>query len=366
MTHTDAHSSPVALSVMIPNYNYARYIGETIQSVLDQAPRDVEVVVADNASTDDSVAVVRGIDDARVRFAVNPCNLGFAANLERVAAMARGRRMLLLSSDDRMRPGTIDAYARLEAALGAAAERAVWGSAIAFTDAEGKWTGTEALDAKFWSGAQEDKELSRAVGHRVFAMPAHANLRRSLQLLRTSLPFATLCYPKKLHDDVGGYSGGRLMNPDKWFLWKVLAAAEMVYVIDEPLFEYRVHSAGQGPQEQRSGALKHLTDQYIATFNLPEQVLQAAGLEREQLAQAFIEQDIALRGLLALSHGRRQIAWRSVQFGRATYPDLINSNPKIWLLRALLRCGPAGIAVARLLRDRTRSAWQARESRPGT
>jgi hypothetical protein len=189
-------------------------------------------------------------------------------------------------------------------------------------------------------------------------------LRRSLELLRSPLPFLTTCYPKVLHDAVGGYAGGRLMNPDKWFLWKVLAAAEMTYVIDHPLFEYRVHDAGQGPQERRSGALKHLTDEYIATFNLPELVLAKAGIDRELLAAAFVEQDIALRGLLAVAQGRRQYARRGLDFGRAAYPELVRSNKKVWALRALLALGPVGTRVASALQARVEKRWKEQQSKP--
>jgi hypothetical protein len=355
----------VALSVMIPNFNYARYIGETIESVLAQAPPNVEIVVCDNASTDDSVKVVGSYGDQRIRLAVNPCNVGFSSNLERVAAMARGRRMLLLSSDDRMTREALGAYARLEAALGPAADTAVWGAATTVIDSKGQPTGRQFdPDPKCWRDSHDEPELSRAVGFPVRSIPAAALLQRSLELLRSPLPFLTTCYPRALHDAVGGYAGGRLMNPDKWFLWKVLAAAETVYKIDHPLFEYRVHDAGQGPQEQRSGALKHLTDEYIATFNLPEDVLKKAGMKRETLAAAFIEQDIALRGLLALSQGRRATARRGIDFGRAAYPDLVRANSKVWALRALLALGPVGTRVAAALRDRMEQRWAARQSQP--
>src|ERR1044071_9268039 len=138
----------VALSVMIPNFNYGRYIGETIESVLAQDRSQFEIVVCDNASTDDSVSVVRGYRDPRIRLSVNPCNVGFSSNLERVAAMARGRRMLLLSSDDRMTPGALAAYARLEAALGPRADTAVWGTATAVIDSKGVRTGRFDPDPK--------------------------------------------------------------------------------------------------------------------------------------------------------------------------------------------------------------------------
>lgn len=351
------------LSVMIPNFNYARYIAETIHSVLDQAPPDMEVVVCDNASTDDSIKVIESVGDPRLRLSVNACNVGFAGNLERVASMARGRRLLLLSSDDRMGPGAYAAYAKLERALGDRAAGAIWGAATAVIDADGKTTGRVDPDAKLWRGATDEPELSRAIGFPVRSMAAADMLKRSLLLLRSPLPFATTCYPKALHDAAGGYSGGRLMNPDKYFLWKLLAVADRIYVIDHPLFDYRVHDAGQAPQEARSGALKHLTDEYVTTFSLPASVLQRAGLEREDLAKAFIEQDIALRGLVALAQGNRTFAARGVHFGIAAYPDHARANPKVWALRALLALGPVGARVARAMRGQAQKRWTARESR---
>ena len=58
-------------SVCIPNYNYEAFIERTIRSVLEQDYDDLEVVVADNASTDNSVEVVRSIDDPRVKIKVH-------------------------------------------------------------------------------------------------------------------------------------------------------------------------------------------------------------------------------------------------------------------------------------------------------
>jgi hypothetical protein len=352
----------IAVSVMIPNYNYAKYIGTTIDSVLADPIPGLEIVVADNASTDHSVDVVRAFADPRIRVEVNPCNVGFAPNLERVAAMARGRRMILLSSDDRMLPGALSAYQRLETALGARAELAVWGTTATVIDGDGHPTGSVALDPKQWRDARDEPELSAAVGYPVRSCPAAVMLRRSLELLRAPLVFATTCYSRVLHDRVGGYSGGRVINPDKWFLWKLLGEAETIYAIDAPLFEYRVHAGGQGPQEQASGALKHLTDEYTSTFAVTEAVLAKACLERTDLARAFIEQDITLRGLLALARGQRVTASRYVHFGLATYPHLMRENPKAWLLRSLLLLGPVGTQLARAARGRAESAWRQRES----
>ncbi len=91
------------ISVCIPNYNYERYLGRTIQSILDQHDPDVEILVSDNASTDGSAALVESFNDPRIHLHVNACNVGFAGNLDRSARMASGELMIMLSSDDLMR-----------------------------------------------------------------------------------------------------------------------------------------------------------------------------------------------------------------------------------------------------------------------
>ncbi len=91
-------------SICIPNYNYGDYIGRTIASVIDQDDRDFEILVSDNRSSDDSIDVIKGFNDPRIKLHVNACNVGFAGNLDKAASMATGDVMILLSSDDVMLP----------------------------------------------------------------------------------------------------------------------------------------------------------------------------------------------------------------------------------------------------------------------
>src|SRR5688572_24593322 len=105
-------------SVCIPNFNYARYLGRTIQSVLDQRGADFEVLISDNASTDDSVAVANSFGDPRIKISINRCNVGFARNLDKAAGQATGDFIIMLSSDDVMRAGALAAYARVIEQLG--------------------------------------------------------------------------------------------------------------------------------------------------------------------------------------------------------------------------------------------------------
>jgi glycosyltransferase involved in cell wall biosynthesis len=94
------------VSFVVPSYNYGAYVGQTIAAALAQdAPGPVEVVVIDDASTDDSVAVIEGFrGDGRVRFWRHARNQGHVATINEGFARARGRYVARIDSDDRHRP----------------------------------------------------------------------------------------------------------------------------------------------------------------------------------------------------------------------------------------------------------------------
>jgi len=94
------------VSVIIPTYNYARFLGEAISSVLAQTVDGMEVLVIDDGSTDNPAAVVDAFEDPRVSI-VTLHNGGVArarnAGLER----ATGRYLAFLDADDRWMPGKL-------------------------------------------------------------------------------------------------------------------------------------------------------------------------------------------------------------------------------------------------------------------
>jgi glycosyltransferase involved in cell wall biosynthesis len=94
------------VSVLMTAYNRAGYLSEAIRSVLASTVTDLELVVVDDGSTDDTVAVARDFarTDPRVRVEVNERNLGDYANRNRAAALARGRYLKYLDSDDVIYP----------------------------------------------------------------------------------------------------------------------------------------------------------------------------------------------------------------------------------------------------------------------
>jgi glycosyltransferase involved in cell wall biosynthesis len=88
------------ISVILPTYNRADYIGLALKSVLHQDLKDFEIVVLDNASTDATKEVVLSFRDARIRYIKNKTNIGYPKNIMKGFALARGKYIFLLSDDD--------------------------------------------------------------------------------------------------------------------------------------------------------------------------------------------------------------------------------------------------------------------------
>jgi glycosyltransferase involved in cell wall biosynthesis len=92
-------------SILIPCYNYAHYLGECLQSVIDQTIGDWEVVVVDDASTmGDAEVETAKFNDPRIRFIRHEKNRGAGATFNTAFNHSQNPYVLLLSADDRLTP----------------------------------------------------------------------------------------------------------------------------------------------------------------------------------------------------------------------------------------------------------------------
>jgi glycosyltransferase involved in cell wall biosynthesis len=92
------------VSVCIPSYNAARFIGATIKSVLDSEYRNIEIIISDDASTDDTVKIIESLQDRRIRLYQNGRNEGPVRNWNRAVTQATGEYVSLLNHDDQFGP----------------------------------------------------------------------------------------------------------------------------------------------------------------------------------------------------------------------------------------------------------------------
>jgi abequosyltransferase len=99
------------LSICIATYNRARYIGETLESVVSQITDEVEVVVADGASTDATESIVKGFTErcSQIRYIRLPSKGGVDADYCKAVELAKCEYCWLFPDDDLLKPGAIKA-----------------------------------------------------------------------------------------------------------------------------------------------------------------------------------------------------------------------------------------------------------------
>ena len=102
-------SAEPLVSILLSNYNYASFIGDSLQSALDQTYTNFELIVCDDGSTDDSVSVIEEYErkDPRVQF-IRKTNGGQASGFNAAFAASRGEIIALLDSDDLFLPHKVE------------------------------------------------------------------------------------------------------------------------------------------------------------------------------------------------------------------------------------------------------------------
>lgn len=88
------------VSIIMPSYNTAAYIKQSIESVLKQSYTNWELIIVDDCSSDNTDEVVKSINDVRVKYLKNKKNSGAALSRNRALREAKGRWIAFLDSDD--------------------------------------------------------------------------------------------------------------------------------------------------------------------------------------------------------------------------------------------------------------------------
>jgi glycosyltransferase involved in cell wall biosynthesis len=217
---------PSLVSVVIPSFNGARFLGEAIDSVLAQTHPAIEVLVVDDGSVDETPALVARYGE-RVRY-LRQENRGLAAARNTGIRAARGAYVAFLDHDDRFLPAKIAAQAGL---LDARDEVGLVYTGWCFIDDQG-----QPLPPTGWVRREGDLLAEVLLGNIIY--PAATMLRRTLL------------------DEVGGFDEARTGVED-WELWLRLSRRGVLWAcVDEPLLEYRVHAA----QMHKHGAGRRLSN----------------------------------------------------------------------------------------------------------
>jgi GT2 family glycosyltransferase len=214
---------------MVPVHNCAPYLNVALSEVVAQLGKrdDAEIVVVDDASTDDPAAVVDRLGQGRVRYVANPHNLGAIGTFNRCVELASGEFVHLLHGDDAILPGFYDAMER------ALADPDVVAAVCRtrFIDADGT-PGATSRSYRNGTGVWADALEAQAVSNRI--RPPGIVVRRSV------------------YERIGGYRED-LPHAADWDMWTRLAATGPIVFVDEVLSCYRRHDGSDTADRVRTG-----------------------------------------------------------------------------------------------------------------
>ena len=95
-------------SILIPTYNGASVIGDTLRSLLSQSFQNFEIIIQDDASSDDTIEAAEAFGDPRIKIFRNETNLGYPGNLESLNKKATGDIIYLMGQDDILGEGALE------------------------------------------------------------------------------------------------------------------------------------------------------------------------------------------------------------------------------------------------------------------
>ncbi|MFC3069477.1 glycosyltransferase family 2 protein [Phenylobacterium soli] len=273
------------VSVITANFNGARHLAEAIASVQAQTLREWELIVADDASTDDSAGVVSRAawTDPRVRLLRQPRNAGPGAARNAALAAARGRYLAIFDSDDLMAPDRLERLVRRAEADGAGI---VADNLVAFDDGARPHDGAAFLDAAPFEQARW-LDLADVIGSsRMYARRPGLGYLKPL-ICAAGLKTSGVRYDERLR-----------IGEDYDVLLRLMASGLKLRTEPAALYFYRRHPASVSHAMDRRHLLSML--EADATFeadfpNLPAAARRAQAARRRSLERALTYDDVVRR-----------------------------------------------------------------------
>jgi len=206
--------SPPAISVIIPAYNAAEFLPETIESALAQNYQPLEIIVVDDGSTDSTPSVLESFGN-QIRVIRQP-NAGLGRARNRGIAESSGAWIALLDADDRWLPGKLQKQVAVLR--------------------DNPRVGLVHTDAYDWTPENNQRQL-RDRGRREFQGTCLARLSVNNRVLPSTVLMKRACI-----DQLGDFDPVP-KGVEDWDLWLRIAEHYEFAYVDEPLVDYRRHGA---------------------------------------------------------------------------------------------------------------------------
>lgn len=213
------------VSVCIPTFNRAGMLRESVASVLGQDFEDLELIISDNASADDTESVVRSFNNDRILYVKNSQNVGPRGNMNRCLRLSRGKYIAFLPDDDMMMP---DNLGKKVAFLEANPEVGLVHSRYHLVDRSGRIVKTNTN----W-------------GHGpVRTLDSIEDRRELLACIYNRINLPTVLFRKACHEKLGEFTSGcagELGLAFDYEYWMRIALCYKVAYLAKALVKWRIH-----------------------------------------------------------------------------------------------------------------------------
>lgn len=271
---------PVEVSVIIPNYNYARFLQQRIESVLAQTYTDYEIILLDDASTDDSVSILNHYKtNSRVaHLEINSVNTGSPfAQWQKGISLSRGKYIWIAESDDAADSSFLE---KAVSVLNQYPHTSFCFLGSNCIDEKGNELST---DFDRWTS----KQLRRP--HNIGIFDGEDYIKHNLYWRNYIYNASGVVFRKQCFEQIKDLSCFSMRYSGDWLFWIEMAKQGMVVEVYEKLNNFRLHNVSTTKKAQKTGEGVR-EDVYIV--NRIEQFLPNIGKQRKAVRHGSFYKEI--------------------------------------------------------------------------
>lgn len=307
------------VSVLVPSYNHSEFVTETLQSLCAQTYKNIELIIIDDGSNDNSVKIIekcipKVIENTKSVQFIKQSNTGICRTMNKGLELATGKYFCILPSDDIMHRDFLEKQVRF----------------LENNTFSCSYTNGTHIDTAFLN----NKEYHKGVPFSDSIPFKSGNINSFLLENVFRLPSPSFVYRLSILQEIGGFDDN-IQFEDVDLMLRISKRFKIGF-INEKLFFHRIHKNNSGRNKDIIvGAITILEKKYIESnyLALNEEELAILANHFAKVRQEQLDPnpkkfwfDIDVKSLKVLAKGKKLVAWGTGEFAKtflSQYPDLI-------------------------------------------